>query len=85
MHLAAGLGTPVVGVFLCTDSVRSGPPPGIHELVSTNVECRASYKKQCPCTGEAHLACMRELDVERVWSAFQNCVEKNEIANQKAA
>jgi len=85
MHLAAGLGTPVVGAFLCTDSVRSGPAESHHELVSTTVECRASYKKQCPCTGEAHMACMRELDVERVWSALNRCVTKNQLWQSDAA
>ena len=27
MHLAAGLGTPVVGLFTCTSPVQSGPVP----------------------------------------------------------
>ena len=85
MHLAAGLGTPVVGAFLCTDSARSGPAESHHELVSTTVECRASYKKQCPCAGEAHMACMRELDVERVWSALNRCVTKNQLWQSDAA
>ena len=85
MHLGAGLGTPVVGVFLCTDSIRSGPPGTQHSLVSTTVECRASYKKQCPCTGDAHMACMQELDVARVWTAFQACVETNQLAQSDAA
>ena len=85
MHLAAGLGTPVVGVFLCTDSNRSGPPGSQHALVSTTVECRASYKKQCPCTVKAHMACLEELDVERVWSAFNACVAKNALAQSDAA
>lgn len=85
MHLAAGLGTPVTGIFLCTDAIRSGPPPGIHELVSTSVDCRASYKKLCPCTGNAHMACMQELDVERVWAGLQNCVKKNDLITRKAA
>ena len=33
MHFAAGLGTPVLGIFTCTDPVRSGPPGDAHELV----------------------------------------------------
>jgi len=85
MHLASGLGTPVVGLFLCTDSVRSGPPGNQHELVSTQIACRASYKKHCPCEGEAYLACLRELDTERVWTAVQNCVGKNHLQHSDAA
>lgn len=79
MHLAAGLGTPVVAVFTCTSAVRSGPPPHSaavpHALISTQVECAASYKKQCPHRGNEHLACLQELDVERVWQGFQQVAE----------
>lgn len=69
MHLAAGLGTTVVGVFTCTDPVRSGPPGGQHALVSTGVACAGSYCKTCPKRGRARLACFRELDVDRVWTS----------------
>src|SRR5262249_45929947 len=41
MHLAAGLGTPVLGVFTCTSSKISGPPGRQHELVETEVPCAA--------------------------------------------
>lgn len=77
MHLAAGLGTPTLGLFTCTSAVRSGPAGDQHELVSTTVPCAASYCKTCPYTGTAHLACLRELDVTRVWSALQRLVTKN--------
>jgi ADP-heptose:LPS heptosyltransferase len=71
MHLAAALQVPVVGVFTCTDPVRSGPPPGVHELVSAPLACAGSYKKKCPFAGCRHLACFSALEVERVWQAFQ--------------
>jgi heptosyltransferase-1 len=76
MHLAAELNTPVVGVFTCTNAVRSGPAGPIHELVSTNVRCAGSYRKKCPYRGRRHMACMEELDVERVWIAFCRLVQK---------
>lgn len=77
MQLAAGLGTPVVGVFTCTSPAISGPPGEQHELVATGVSCAASYRKRCPYRGRKHLACMEELDVERVWSAFGRLMQKN--------
>lgn len=77
MHLAAGLGTPVVGLFTCTSPVLSGPPGSQHELVSTRLPCAASYSKRCPYAGRAHMACMEELHVERVWEATVRAVEKN--------
>jgi lipopolysaccharide heptosyltransferase II len=70
MHLAAALGTPVVGVFTCTSALRSGPAGSIHQTVSSEVSCAASYRKRCPYQGRKHLACMEELDVDRVWAAL---------------
>ncbi len=88
MHLAAALGIPTLGLFTCTSATRSGPPGEQHELVSTTVSCAASYCKLCPHTGDAHLACLRELDVARVWHALQQLIAKNQIdgtSHSKAA
>lgn len=84
MHLAAGLGTPVVGIFTCTSPERSGPPGPRHELIATGVSCAASYRKRCPHSGPAHLACLDELDAERVWSGLVRTMEKNGIARRPA-
>jgi len=77
MQMAAALGTPVVAVFTCTSPVISGPPGPQHELVATGVSFAASYRKKCPYRGRKHLACMEELDVERVWSGFGRLMQKN--------
>ncbi len=77
MHMAAGLGTPVVGIFTCTSPVRSGPPGDQHEWVITKLSCAASYKKQCPYRGKKHMACFEEISTERVWQAFVRLLEKN--------
>lgn len=79
MHLAAGLGKSVLGVFTCTSPVTSGPPGGQHELVATQVSCAASYKKQCPHSGRSHLCCMDELSTERVSAAFVRLIEKHQL------
>lgn len=79
MHLAAGLGTPTLGLFTCTSAARSGPAGTQHELVSTTVSCAASYCKRCPHQGRAHLACLTELNVDRVEHALQRLVAKNGI------
>jgi heptosyltransferase I len=79
LHLAAGLGVRCLGLFTCTSAVRSGPPiitnnatgEPDHVLVSTQVPCAASYCKQCPHQGAAHLACLRELSVDRAWTGLQ--------------
>lgn len=70
LHLAAGLGTPVVGIFTCTSPIRSGPPPApLRRMVATHLPCAASYCKRCPHQGSAHLACFEELSPDRVWQA----------------
>jgi heptosyltransferase-1 len=84
MQMAAAVGTPVVGVFTCTSPTISGPPGEQHELVATGVSCAASYRKKCPYRGRKHLACMEELDVERVWSSFGRLMQKN-FPQSKAA
>lgn len=65
MHLAAALGTPVVGVFTCTSPLRAAPHGDGHRSVQTEVSCAASYLRTCP-----HLKCMSELTPERVWPAL---------------
>lgn len=69
LHLAASLDTPVVGLFTCTSPDISGPLGAAHELVSTKVDCHASYRKRCPNRGSRHLTCMEELSIERVSTA----------------
>ncbi|MBA4031621.1 MAG: heptosyltransferase [Planctomyces sp.] len=69
MHLAAEMGTPVVAVFTCTDPLRSGPPGDRHRLVATTLPCRAGYHKNCPMKGTQHLACFRDVTIDRVWHA----------------
>ncbi|MFN9201280.1 MAG: glycosyltransferase family 9 protein [Planctomycetaceae bacterium] len=96
MHLAAGLGTPVVGLFTCTSPVQSGPVPLgpvplgpvpaqtpsatggdlAHALVATTVECAASYRKECPFTGERRHACFAALEVARVREALGRVVSR---------
>jgi len=84
MHLAAGLGTSVVGVFTCTSPVRSGPPGDQHALVATHVSCAAAYRKRCPYQGSQHMACMEELSVDRVWNALAVLMNRK-IQDSKAA
>lgn len=78
MHLAAGLGTSVLGVFTCTSPAISGPRGNQHELVATQVSCAASYKKQCPHSGRSQLCCMDELSPERVCAALARLIEKRQ-------
>jgi lipopolysaccharide heptosyltransferase II len=80
LHLAAAVGTPVVGIYTCTSPILSGPAVSPKAelgqiLVSTAVPCAASYCKRCPLTGSDHLSCLAELSVERVWSAVARILD----------
>ena len=70
LHLAAELGTQVVGVYTCTSPVISGPAGVGHELVATQVACAAGYHKVCPHRGDRHLACFEDLATDRVAAAL---------------
>ena len=79
MHLAAAVGTPIVGVFTCTDPVRSGPAGPRHECVRTEVACAGSYKKRCPLAGAANCACLEDVQVAAVWRATVLAFRKNRL------
>ncbi len=76
MHLAAALETPVVGIFTCTSSERSGPADSCHSFVTTQLSCAASYRKRCPYSGKKHMACHDEIDIDRVWNALSHSIKK---------
>lgn len=85
LHLAASLHTPVVGLFTCTSPQISGPLGAAHELVSTCVDCHASYRKRCPNRGARHLACMEDLSTERVSAAVSAVLERRQQSHRKAS
>lgn len=85
MHLAAGMGTPVLGTFTCTDPHLSGPPGKQHEWIHpTQLPCSSCYKKTCPLPGSRQLACLQQDDIDQAWQAFQKLVQKNRLARPAA-
>jgi len=84
MHMAAAMGTPVVGVFTSTDPIRSGPPGSEHHLIPTRISCGGCYKKRCPYSGLKHLGCLEELTIERVWYALANLLDR-QLSSRPAA
>lgn len=85
MHMAAALGTPVVGLFTCTSPTLSGPPESIHELISTNVDCAGSYKKRCPHKGLSHMCCMEELSIARAWNGVVRVMKELDIPKKRSS
>jgi lipopolysaccharide heptosyltransferase II len=48
MHIAAAVGTPVVGLFGATSQARSGPWGWYHMVVRSAVPCAPCYLSRCP-------------------------------------
>ncbi|GIX03012.1 MAG: lipopolysaccharide heptosyltransferase I [Planctomycetaceae bacterium] len=84
MHLAAALGTPIVGLFTCTDAYRSGPVGDGHRCLQAAVPCAACYHKRCPLRGAATLRCLTAIPVNHVTAALIQVLQRG-IASQGLA
>jgi heptosyltransferase-2 len=65
MHLAAGLGRPVVAIFGPTDE-RATRPLGSHEVMTAAAFCRPCMLRDCPIDHR----CMTRIPPERVAAAI---------------
>ena len=65
LHLAAAVGTFVVGIYTCTRPELTGPYGSEAVSVTTQVGCAGSCLTKC-----GDLICMRELSPDRVWRAL---------------
>jgi heptosyltransferase-2 len=63
MHIAAALGLPVVAIFGSTSPDFTPPLTDKVALVSTDIECRPCFQRQCPL---GHLRCLTEISPSRV-------------------
>lgn len=65
MHVAAAVGCHVIGIYGSTSPDYTPPLSDTVEIVSTDIECRPCFKRECPL---GHLKCLRDLPPERVIS-----------------
>ena len=68
MHLAAGLGTPVVAIFGSTSAELTGPLGAPVTIVREPVECSPCFLRECP----IDFRCMNRISVDRVADAVVN-------------
>ncbi len=65
MHVAAGVGLPVVGIFGPTDPAGTAPLTPRFSLVRQPVSCSPCFLRRCPVDHR----CMRRIEVDAVFSA----------------
>jgi len=79
LHLAVGLGIPIVAPYTCTQVRRNGPFGQSDHAVETTVSCAGSYRRQCDT-----LHCMAELSPERLWPTLHGILKQWQQTRQSA-
>jgi heptosyltransferase I len=64
MHVAAAVGTPVVGIFGPTDPSLTGPYGKEHVILRADIPCSPCLKDYC--VNKVHMECMKLVTVDQV-------------------
>jgi heptosyltransferase-2 len=80
MHLAAGLGVPLVAIFGSTNERATGPVGARVRIVKRQVECSPCGLRECP----IDFRCLRGVSVEQVFRATLELVKRWNITHEHA-
>ena len=64
MHVAAAVGTPVVGIFGPTDPSLTGPYGKEHVIFRADIPCSPCFRDHC--INKVHMECMKLITVDQV-------------------
>jgi heptosyltransferase-2 len=76
MHIAAALDKPIVSIYGSTSPDFTPPLADRVKLITTDIECRPCFKRDCP---YGHLRCLTELDPSLVIAAVNELVNETRI------
>lgn len=74
MHIAAALEKPVAGIYGSTSPDFTPPLAERVKLLSTEIECRPCFQRDCPL---GHLRCLTELEPKRVADAVEELIDSS--------
>ena len=66
LHIAAGLGKKVIGLYGPIDPVRNGPYGTESIIIRKDINCSPCWRKKC-----TELTCMKSITVDEVFNAFR--------------
>ena len=69
MHVAAGLGVPIVALFGSTSPDYTPPLSEKSAVIKAEIDCSPCFKRDCPF---GHYKCLEEMAPDRVWNALKN-------------
>jgi len=75
MHIAAALNLPIIAVFGSTSPDFTPPLTQQVRLLTTDIECRPCFKRECP---YGHLRCLTEIAPTRVLTALTELMLEKE-------
>jgi heptosyltransferase-2 len=71
MHVAAGLGRPLVALFGSSDPARTGPRGDRQAVLTAHSDCEPCFKPVCP----LKQPCLETISVEEVVQTAQDLIE----------
>ncbi|MEZ8965757.1 lipopolysaccharide heptosyltransferase II [Vibrio breoganii] len=78
MHIAAAVGSSVIGIYGSTSPNYTPPLSKSVAILSTDIECRPCFERECP---YGHLKCLKELSTKMVLDAFNRLNSSQANAN----